>query len=141
MNKKNLLLLLLVEDDSLLGPLYVELLTEAGYEVLHAQNVTGARSFLSQQRPDFMLLDVMLPDLSGIEFLEELGKDTSLPILMLSNLDQPRLKEKALHLGAVGYVIKSEHTPETFLLVVRDHLKKYCKKDQSLSLPTPFLHP
>jgi DNA-binding response OmpR family regulator len=120
MSKKHSLLL--VEDDKLLGPLYLHLLSDAGYAVTHCQTAAHTEETLLKQRFDLILLDVMLPDLSGLELLRRFHRLISVPIVLLTNLDQPRVKETALQFGALGCLIKSEYTPDIFLDKISSYL-------------------
>ncbi|MBW7955546.1 response regulator [Patescibacteria group bacterium] len=113
--------LLLVEDDRTLGGLYMYLLQAEGYTVEWVMNCLLAKVKLSQTRYDLILLDVMLPDLSGIEFLSE----PLLPIsktLVLTNLDHERAHQQIRAYGIDKILIKSDQTPETFLASVKNCL-------------------
>jgi len=111
--------LLLIEDDPLLGPLYCELLGEAGYTVTHVYRTDDIKRTLKKQRYSRVLLDVMLPEQSGLELLEDQELWQGQKVVILTNLDQEQVVRRALALGAVGYLIKSEHTPETFIQAVQ----------------------
>jgi DNA-binding response OmpR family regulator len=115
--------ILLIEDDSLLGPLYEELLKEQGYNVLFVRSAAEAKDVVKQSELDVVLLDIMLPETSGLEYISELKQETLAPIVVLSNLDQENVRQKMFHLGATGYILKSEHTPESFLNMVKGYLK------------------
>ncbi len=117
--------LLLIEDDHLLGPLYLHLLTAAGYSVVHCQTAAQAEKILLKKQNnqfDLILLDVMLPDKNGLEVLRCFRQLISVPVVLLTNLDQPRIKETALQFGAVGCLIKSEYTPDVFLKRISSYL-------------------
>lgn len=113
---------LLIEDDSLLGPLYEGLLKEQGYKVAYVRSVAEANSRIHEHRFNLVLLDIMLPEMSGLEYIRKLKKQTTAPVVVLSNLDQETVRQKMFSLGAAGYILKSDHTPETFLNVVKAHL-------------------
>ena len=107
--------LLLIEDDRLLGSLYRQLLFEAGYEITWSENAHQALAELERQHFDVILMDVMLPEMSGIELLDKL---TDCPVIALTNLDQSKVREELTRKGVIGVVIKSDHTPDTFLSTV-----------------------
>lgn len=113
--------ILLIEDDPTLGFLYQQLLIEAGYYVSWKQSAAEALDHIKDQPQHLVLLDVMLPDMSGVEMLERLG-DTVSRTVMLTNLDQSGVQEKVKNQGVLGYIIKSEHTPESFLNEVHRYL-------------------
>jgi DNA-binding response OmpR family regulator len=114
---------LLIEDDSLLGPLYEGLLQEQGYNVLYVRSAAEAKDVVKKGGLDLVLLDIMLPETSGLEYISELKKHTAVPIVVLSNLDQTTVRQKMFSLGATGYILKSEHTPESFIYAVKGYIK------------------
>lgn len=124
--------LLLIEDDQTLGKLYESLLQEDGYRVCWHQSALPALDQIAQQEFDLILLDVMLPEMSGLEALEKLGTKSQSTV-MLTNLDHSRVLSEVTRNGALGYIIKSEHTPDSFLLKVSDFLTKV---DQYSALST-----
>jgi DNA-binding NarL/FixJ family response regulator len=100
---------LLVEDDVLLGTLLQELLSQQpGVQLLGiAASAEQAVATAQQQRPDLVLLDIGLPDRSGLELLEELTQTyPELPVLMLTLADDMESVLAAFRSGAVGYIPK-----------------------------------
>jgi DNA-binding NtrC family response regulator len=80
---------------------------EAKYRIAEAESAEAARAALDTERPDLILLDVVLPGQSGLEFLRwmrEQGND--LPVLMVSALDTAKTAVEALQLGAADYLVK-----------------------------------
>ena len=121
--RRRLCSVLLIEDDSLLGPLYTGLLMEQGYNVVHVHSAAEAKQSVKRNTFDLVLLDIMLPEMSGLEYFSALTRETSALIVVLSNLDQETVRQKMLALGATGYILKSEHTPESFIHVVREYIE------------------
>ncbi|MCL2755139.1 MAG: response regulator transcription factor [Oscillospiraceae bacterium] len=79
----------------------------AGYNVLSAENLTQAREYLAATPPDLIVLDIMLPDGNGLEYLKELravGNDT--PIIMLTALDRDDHAARGIEMGADDYIGK-----------------------------------
>lgn len=119
---------LLVEDDAMLGPLYVELLSQAGFAVEHVSNAHDALEYLAHRNVDLALLDIMLPEVSGVELLHDcrqmcMSMGKPLPIfIMLSNLHQLALQEQLISQGAAAFLVKSDHTPDQFLHAIHAHL-------------------
>jgi CheY-like chemotaxis protein len=106
--------LLLIEDDALLIRLYQKKFTKEGHEVISAANGEEGLALLESEKPDLVLVDIMMPKMSGLEMLEHVKanpKTHNVPIIMLSNLGGEEEQEKALELGAVCYLVKSNHTP------------------------------
>ncbi|MFC3152809.1 response regulator [Litoribrevibacter euphylliae] len=98
--------LLLVEDDQELAGLIREFLIKSGFEVEHLSNGAEAAEYILQQQPDLVILDVMLPGLSGMEVCKRVRPSFLQPILMLTALDEDMDQMLGLELGADDYVIK-----------------------------------
>ncbi len=81
-------------------------LSEEGFEVIVAADGAEAREAVRRQRPDLVLLDVMLPDISGIELCRELRADADVPVIMVTARDGEVDVVLALELGAADYVAK-----------------------------------
>ncbi|QIK59094.1 response regulator transcription factor [Dysgonomonas sp. HDW5A] len=105
--------LLLVEDNIRISEFIVKGLVESGFSVVLAENGTDARSLISQREWDLILLDIMLPDIDGIELLQYTRyKKINTPILVVSALGEPDDKVKALDYGADDYLAKPFHFKE-----------------------------
>ncbi len=106
--------ILVVEDTRLLRKIYSEKLTQEGYDVISAGDGIEALEVLRSQPVDLVLLDLIMPKMSGLEVLESMKNDprtTQVPVLILSNLGQQSDIERGLELGAVDYLIKNEAKP------------------------------
>lgn len=117
----------LVEDDLLLVKMYTSKLTSEGFQVLTAQDGEQALEIAQKEKVDLIVLDIMMPKLSGLDFLSRLrqmpgGKDT--PVIVLTNLTQKEETQKALDLGVKEYLVKADHTPRELIAKIREHLKK-----------------
>jgi CheY-like chemotaxis protein len=118
--------LLLVEDDVNVAKLYRMLLESRGYVVRHAADGVEGLEAARRERPDLILLDVMMPRMNGISFLQALREDASLgtvPAVVLSNFREPRLVERAMALGALEYMVKAQTRPETLVGAIPHWLK------------------
>nr|WP_298138256.1 response regulator transcription factor [uncultured Pseudomonas sp.] len=99
--------LLLIDDDVELCELLVSWLTQEGFHVGACHDGQAARHALAQQTPDAVVLDVMLPDGSGLELLKQLrGEHPEMPVLMLSARGEPLDRIIGLELGADDYLAK-----------------------------------
>jgi two-component system response regulator CpxR len=99
--------LLLIDDDQELCELLASWLTQEGFQVTACHEASGARQALVTQAPDAVVLDVMLPDGSGLELLKQLrGEHPDLPVLMLSARGEPLDRILGLELGADDYLAK-----------------------------------
>src|SRR5260221_6229270 len=80
---------------------------EVKYRVAEADSAEAAREALTREQPDLVLLDVVLPGQSGIEFLRWMrGQGSEIPVLMVSALDTAKTAVEALQLGAADYLVK-----------------------------------
>lgn len=105
--------LLLVEDNQRISEFMVKGLIESGFSVVLAENGTYARSLIAQREWDLILLDIMLPDIDGIELLQYTRyKKINTPILVVSALGELDDKVKALDYGADDYLAKPFHFKE-----------------------------
>jgi len=106
--------ILLVEDDLMIGQMYVLGLTSAGYEVTLATDGRQALEKMRSRRPDLVLLDIRLPQMDGLEVLAAVREDQRLrstKIVVLSNFGEQETIREAKSLGAVEYLNKSSVTP------------------------------
>lgn len=112
-NKKNILL---VDDDPLVVRMYQNRLSNDGYAVRTASNGEEALIQVMKEKPDLILLDVMMPKMNGVETLKALKVDPNMkdiPVIVLTNLgDNPEDIENAKKLGALDYLVKAETTPK-----------------------------
>lgn len=111
----NLPRILIVEDDPILGRMYSEKFKSEGYAVTSAQDGESGLKKALEGNIDVILLDVMLPRMSGIDLLEELRKDSSgknINVIALTNLADQSEKDRAIALGVNDYLVKAMQTPE-----------------------------
>lgn len=102
--------ILSVEDDKFLSSLVARKLSAAGYKMVHAVNGEEALKLVDEQRPVLILLDILLPEMSGFEVLEKLKSNPStrdIPVILFSNLSQKEDIEKGLKLGAEKFIVKA----------------------------------
>ncbi len=106
---------LIVEDDRFLSELISTKLTKEGFEiVLATDGETGLEKALSE-KPHIILLDIMLPGMSGFEVLDGLKKNqdkevAAIPVLILSNFGQESKVQQGLEMGAKDYLVKANFT-------------------------------
>ncbi len=101
--------ILVVEDERQLARLAELNLTADGYQVVVLHEGRDARTYLQSHRPDLIILDLMLPTISGWELLEIARRQATLanvPVLVLSALARPEEKQRALNSGANAYLVK-----------------------------------
>ena len=105
--------ILLIEDDKFLRRACEVGLKKRGFTVLTAEDGEEGLRLAHSELPDLVLLDMLMPKISGMETLEELKKDEQtrgIPVVMLSNSSLEADMQKAKELGAVGYLIKASLT-------------------------------
>ena len=109
---------LLVEDEQMIADMYKLRLEEDGYEVIVTDKGSEAIEIAKNQKPAIVLLDIILPETDGFSILQTLKGDDDtkkIPVLMLTNLGQESDQLKGEQFGAVGYFVKSQHTPAEVL--------------------------
>ena len=98
--------LLAVEDDRLIRRLLRTALSPRGFSVVEAETGAMALSLLRDQDPDLIVLDLGLPDVSGLDLLRRIHDESNIPIVVLSNDGSVRTKVEALEMGASDFVTK-----------------------------------
>lgn len=106
--------ILLIEDSKIIQQMYRSKLVLEQFNVLTADNGMEAIKILSQEKPDIILLDLMMPVMDGYKMLQILKTDpkfADIPVLVFSARGQPEEVEKAMNLGAAGYIVKATTRP------------------------------
>ena len=116
-------LLLLVEDDKVLAKLNARLLARQGYRVQVAHTVAEARSIIASSLPDLFVLDIELPDGSGLSLCEELRKQSDAPVMFLTGRVETKDKIKGLDTGGDYYLTKPYDKNE-LLAVIQSLLRR-----------------
>lgn len=117
--------ILLVEDDEALAAVYKSRLELEGFEIMEVNNGEKALSAAIEFRPDLILLDVMMPKISGFDVLDILRNTPetgNIRVIMLTALSQPKDKEKAESLGVDDYLVKSQVVIGDVVERVKHHL-------------------
>jgi CheY-like chemotaxis protein len=108
--------ILCVEDEHFIGELYMRALSRAGYEVTIEIDGAKALAMAQSDQYDIILLDLMVPNMTGIEILDTLRDPAKTPklhskIIITTNLEQSEEKRAAIEKQADGYLIKANVTP------------------------------
>jgi DNA-binding response OmpR family regulator len=128
---------LLVEDEQEIADLMRDFLEADGFRVGHALDGDEAITALTAGAPDCILLDVMLPGLSGFELCRRIRGRSDVPVLFLSARDGDADKIRGLGLGADDYVVKSA-TPAEVVARIKAVLRRYRQPDNGRRGPLCF---
>ncbi len=107
--------IIIVEDEEILSSLLEKKLTAEGYQVETAKDGEEGLSKIRANRPDLILLDIIMPRMGGFEMLEEMQKEEGLrgiPVVVVSNSGQPVEIDRAQKLGAKDWLVKTEFDPQ-----------------------------
>ncbi len=119
--------ILLVEDDEALAGVYKSRLDIEGFETRGVLNGEEALSAAVEFKPDLILLDAMMPKISGFDVLDILRntpETAQVKVIMLTALSQPKDKERAESLGVDDYLVKSQVVIGDVIERVKHHLDK-----------------
>lgn len=117
--------ILIVEDETALRDVYVMLFGMEEYKVYQAADGKAGIKQLEATTPDLIILDVLMPVMGGIEFLETVDIKKNYPavkVLVLSNLSDPKTQQQVESLGASKYLLKASVAPAELVLAVRQLL-------------------
>jgi DNA-binding response OmpR family regulator len=118
--------ILIAEDDKFLASAYKLKLTKAGFEVLIGANGNEIMDLLKTFLPDLILLDLVMPIKDGFTTLAEIraiNTFNKIPVLVASNLGQKEDIDKAIKLGANGFVVKSDMSLDDLILKINEMIK------------------
>src|SRR5258705_14020788 len=133
--------LLIAEDDFFIRDIYNKVFSSSGYEVLVAIDGEDALTKIKQQPYDLIILDIMMPKITGLDVLRQLRtmntpvKDTA--VFILSNLGQQNIIEEAFKIGMDGYIIKSQLTPQQIV----DEINTYFTSKAAAPVAAPITTP
>ncbi len=122
---------LIVEDDPVLSQAYQLILEREGHKVTIAANGQEALERAEADKPTIILLDLLMPVKSGLEFLEEYDVITKHPevnVVILSNLGDEKEAAKGLKLGAYKYIVKAHASPQELSVLVNHLISKNLDK-------------
>lgn len=132
----NKIKILLVEDDKILTKVLYEELSEAGFEVIQALDGEAGLTMAKSEKPDLILLDLVLPKKQGFDVLEELKNSPltrSILVIVLTMLGSDEDIKKGLALGAEDYIVKSQHTVAEIVEKINDFLATKSRSGAKLS--------
>ncbi len=119
--------ILIVEDEEILIKVLREKLEKENFTVEMAFDGEAALLLAKSFKPDLILLDIVIPKKNGLQVLKELKSDpelSSIPVIVISNLGFDEEIKNALNLGAVDYVIKTQHPINEVVEKIKEYLLK-----------------
>lgn len=123
--------ILIVEDDYFISDIYKRVFTKAGYIVESALDGEIAINTVKDKTFDIILLDIMLPKVTGINVLKEFRKPESkvlhTPVFLITNLGQEAIIKEAFKIGADGYLLKAQLAPQDIVAEINNF---FIKKSQ-----------
>ena len=117
--------ILIIEDEEIMYTALERKLKSTGYEVSVAEDGVEGLEKMRKEKPDLILLDIIMPRKGGFEVMEEMQKEEDLkniPIIVISNSGQPVELDKAKELGAQDWLIKTEFDPQEVIEKVRKQI-------------------
>jgi len=117
--------ILFIEDESALQKTFGEILSQEGFKMISALDGETGLNLAKKEKPDLILLDLILPKLHGFEVLKRLKGDPEtkeIPIIVLTNLEEIADVEKAIELGATTYLVKANYSLEEIVQKIKKAL-------------------
>ncbi|MBI4022109.1 MAG: response regulator [Candidatus Andersenbacteria bacterium] len=119
--------ILILEDDNFIST-FLKAKFDEQFDTIMAADTAAARQALDQRTVDLIILDIILPREDGYHFLQELKKSGSphrrIPVIILSNIDDPADIKRGLKLGAMEFLIKANQVPEDIVRKVATYLTR-----------------
>jgi CheY-like chemotaxis protein len=122
--------ILLVEDDPIEQRMYQNLFAQEKFEVFTVNNGKECHGKAIDTEPDIILLDMMMPEMNGLDTLDVLQFDPQtkkIPVIAFSNLSDPQYMDEAMRRGAVKFIIKSQIENKELVRTVNDIITAYKK--------------
>lgn len=116
---------LIVEDNDFIRNMYQLKLSKSGIETIEAVDGSMALAKIAETKPDLVLLDLMMPNMGGIEVLEQLRQQKmvpQLPVLILTNIMDQLTIDKCKVLGACDYIVKTDLTPKEVVEKIKQYI-------------------
>lgn len=124
--------ILLVEDDQMIAEIYLKKMEAAGFEVVNATNGKEALKYAESDKFDLILLDMVIPDLSGMEVLKKIKQSGEFPVdlkvVIFSNLGEIETQNEAMNNGADGFIAKNEHSPTETVEEIKRLLNEFAEQ-------------
>jgi DNA-binding response OmpR family regulator len=123
--------ILIIEDETALLYALNASLSAAGFRVLTSADGQEGLEQMTRQRPDFVILDIQLPTLSGLGILRARNQSSELkkiPVLVISNTSREQTIQEARRLGALDYLVKTDHSLEEIINFIKEKLAAHDRR-------------
>ncbi len=125
-NNKRKMKVLFIEDEVNIAFLYARAFEQDNFIIINAYTGEEGLIMAKNEKPDFILLDIMLPGMNGLDVLKELKASPStmaIPVILLTNLSDDTTIKEGFARDAAGYIIKSFHSTKQIIEEVKSILK------------------
>ena len=115
-----------IEDDEPIQQMYAFKLESSGFSVCVAKNGAQGLTVIEKNRPDLILLDLMMPEMNGDEMLQKLRQHdwgANIRVIVLTNLSKDEAPHGLRFLSVDRYIVKAHHTPSQVVDIVKDVLR------------------
>lgn len=120
----------------MIAEIYMKKLVSSGMDVINAKTGKEVLKYASEQKFDLILLDMVLPEMSGMDVLKELklsgNYDHNVRVVVFSNLSETETRQEAVKYGADGFIGKSQFSPSELVKEVDRILKEFAEKDKNV---------
>ncbi len=126
-NNETMKKILFIEDESALQKALEDILKQEGYKMISALNGEAGIRLAESEKPNLILLDLILPKMHGFEVLKELkenSKTKDIPVIILTNLEGMKDIDQAVELGATTYLVKTQYTIKELIKKVKKALRE-----------------
>lgn len=127
--------IMLVEDDPMIAEIYKKKFEASGFEVVNAVTGKEVLKFALEEKFDLILLDMVLPEISGEDVLKELKQSgnysSDLKVIVFSNLDKSENENKVREIGADGFIGKTEFSPSDLVVEIKRLLKEFSEQEKN----------
>lgn len=127
--------ILIIEDDSQIRMVYSYAFHNNGFKVMEAADAVTGLKLLDEHKPDIVLLDMLMPGISGLDFLRQNNIHHRYPeikLIAFSNIETPRVVEEAKKLGVEKYFLKVDVTPHQMIEIIHQLVGSKKKSDVAL---------
>lgn len=117
---------LVIDDEPAILSMYAESFRAGGFEVLTAENGEEGIKLAKNEKPNYIMLDIIMPRFNGLDVLKKIKEDPEtkeIPVYLLTNLPAECSEDKAKSLGCAGYFVKAENDPKTVVDKIKNLLK------------------